>query len=160
MSGKNGNLFKGNVQQKKQRKEENKEQYRSRNKKKSIIDVISKEDQYAFIDSLDGGKHAKVILIESIDRRPIIAVIPGKFHKRVWFKKGDVVIVSENGNLFEIKGKANEAEANQIRAKFDKGDEDESLVFEGEDLPPPQPKRNFDLSEIESDGRRVTLDDI
>lgn len=152
MLGQNGNIYKGNRQQKEERRKKNKEQH----KKSSIVNSVSGDESYAFVDSLLGGKHVRVTMIDGADNKSVIAVIPGRFYKRVWFKKDDVVIVSENGNLREIKGKASESEASTIRSKFGRDKDSNALVFE--DVITTNP--GFDTYSVKDLEKVLTIDDI
>jgi hypothetical protein len=148
MSSANGNKFKGNKQKKEERGG------------KRFANFDTRLDQYARIVNIDGGRHMTVLPLDSIDKKTISVIIPGRFHKRVWFKKDEIIIIA-NG---EVRGKVTENEMNRIRAKFDKleGDQNNSLIF-GDDVEdsdqddeqlkekiaiPLQPKKDYDLNKI------------
>ncbi len=145
----NGNKFKGNKAKK-----------GGRGRKNVYAEFDSKTDQYAKVHSIEGGKHLKVIPLNSIDNKPIVALIRGIHHKRVWFKKDDLVVITGTATLMEVVGKVNEGDASKVRTKFDKLDggktdnifidenefSDEELNDENKIIP--QPNRPFDLSEL------------
>lgn len=56
-----------------------------------ILIYKSEMQQYGKIDKLLGEMRVNVILPDNTE---ILGVIQGKFRKRVWFKSGDVVLVS------------------------------------------------------------------
>ena len=106
----NGNKFKGNKQKK-----------ASRARKSAVVGLDESVDQYAVVDRLMGGNHIEVKTLK--DDKPVMVSIPGRFYKRVWFNKGDVVIISKIiDNLFEIKGKVAENELLKLKSQFDKLD--------------------------------------
>ena len=56
-----------------------------------ILIYKSEMQQYGKIDKLLGEMRATVILTDNVE---ILGIIQGKFRKRVWFKPGDVVLIS------------------------------------------------------------------
>src|SRR5579872_6350206 len=114
----NGNKFKGNKQKK-----------GGRTRKEVYSDFDQKTDRYGKIVGLEGGKGISVLLLDSTDGKPVRAAIRGIHHKKVWFKKDDIVVVRGE----EIWGKVNDNEVNRIRRQFDtieggKGDKS-SIIF-------------------------------
>jgi len=106
----NGNRLKGNAQKK-----------ASRTNKNSSTSFDDTTDQYGLIERLVGGRHIEVKTLKN--NKPIMANIPGRFYKRVWFNKGDIVIVTQVAeNMLEIKGKPSEDDLPKIRYQFDKMD--------------------------------------
>jgi hypothetical protein len=105
----NGNKFKGNKPKKS-----------GRGRKEVYADFNPKTDHYGRIVNIEGGKHVSVVLLDSPDTKPISATIRGIHHKKVWFKKDDLVIVRDNGNMPELWGKVSENECNKVRRFFDK----------------------------------------
>jgi len=117
----NGNRFKGNQQKK-----------TGRAKKNAIADFDKDNDMYVRVVSIEGGKHLSVLPLDSSDKKTIMAVIPGKFHKKVWFRKEDILIVTKSGNICEVKGKIDEGSLSKIKSQFEKmdsGNNSDSMVF-------------------------------
>jgi hypothetical protein len=157
----NGNKFKGNKQTK-----------GVRNRKRMIADFNSGTDRYAKIVSLEGGRHAMVLPLDSTDNKPISVMIKGIHHKKIWFKRDDLVVIRDG----EIEGRVNDTDRNKVQREFDKLDGDKSSHFifqndnefsddensgEEESKVPAQPKRNFDISSLETkDNEEVNPDDI
>jgi len=114
----NGNKFKGNKQKK-----------GSRGRKDVYADFNSDTDHYGKILGLEGGKHASVSLLPN--GNTIRAMLRGIHHKKVWFKKEDLVIIRGDSNFAEVWGKVNDNESNQIRREFDKleGKNNSSMVI-------------------------------
>jgi translation initiation factor IF-1 len=135
----NGNKFKGNKVKKS-----------ARGRKSGQANFDAATDQYACVVNIEGGKHVNVLLLDSVDKKSTPALIPGKFHRKVWFKKDDLVVVMGNGNLMEIKGMVSDSEIPRIRSKFDKlhGNNDRSLIFGNDD-------DNDDGSDEEETGHKV-----
>lgn len=148
----NGNKFKGNKAKK-----------GGRGRKNVYAEFDSKTDQYARVHSIEGGKHLKVIPLNSVDNKPIVALIRGIHHKRVWFKKDDMVVITGDSTLMEVVGKVNEGDISKVRTKFEKmegGSTDLIFIdeneFSDEELNEdnkiiPQPNRPFDLSELDKE---------
>lgn len=109
MSGNvNGNRLKGNAVKK-----------ANRVRKKTITSFDKTVDQYAMVDKMVGGHHLEAKTLKN--RTPIIIRIPGRFYKRVWFNRGDLLIITQVAeNIMEIKGKPSEEELPKIRYQFDK----------------------------------------
>lgn len=149
----NGNKMKGNSQKK-----------GGRTKKEIYTDFDPTTDRYGKILNLIGGKHVSVLLLNDTDNKPICANIRGIHHKKVWFRKDDLVVVRGTGNIVEIWGKVSEEEYNDIKRKFDlkenKGNTD-NLIFQENDnesdsdsdsdvennVVLKQPERNFNINE-------------
>lgn len=114
----NGNKFKGNKQKK-----------GSRGRKDVYADFNPDTDHYGKILGLEGGKHASVSLLPN--GTTIRAMLRGIHHKKVWFKKDDLVIIRGDSNFAEVWGKVNDNESNQIRRDFDKleGKNNSSMVI-------------------------------
>jgi hypothetical protein len=123
MSGKNGNAYKGNAQKK---------GCGGRPKKEVFSDFDSSTDRYGKIINLEGGKGASVLLLNSIDGKPIHVSIRGIHHKRVWFKKEDLVVIRGS----ELWGKVPEGDAKRIGRTFEQvqGKGDTNQIIFG-DLP-------------------------
>lgn len=118
----NGNKFKGNKQKK-----------GSRGRKDVYADFNQDTDHYGKILGLEGGKHASVSLLPN--GNTVRAMLRGIHHKKVWFKKDDLVIIRGDNNFAEVWGKVNDNESNQIRREFDKleGKNNNSIVFNESD---------------------------
>jgi hypothetical protein len=118
MSGKNGNAFKGNAQKK---------GGGGRPKKEVFSDFDPNTDRYGKIVNMEGGKGASVLLLNSIDGKPVHVSIRGIHHKKVWFKKDELVVVRGS----ELWGKVHEGEAKRIGRTFEqvqgKGDTNQIL---------------------------------
>ena len=104
----NGNKFKGNKQKKS-----------GRGRKEVYSEFDPNTDQYGKIVTMEGGKGVSVIILNSPDGKPIHVAIRGIHHKKVWFKKEDLVVVRGS----EIWGKVSDGEMNRVRRYFD--------IFEG-----------------------------
>lgn len=155
----NGNKFKGNKAKK------------GRGRKNVYAEFDSKTDQYARVQSIEGGKHLKVIPLNSIDNKPIVAMIRGIHHKRVWFKKDDLVVITGDANLMEVVGKVNEGDVSKLRTKFDKleGGQTDTIFIDENDFSDdemaaenqiPQQTRNFDLNDLAEDSEELDFDNI
>jgi len=106
----NGNRLKGNAQKK-----------ANRSNKNTSIGFDDTVDQYALIERLVGGKHIEVKTLKN--NKIVMVIIPGRFYKRVWFNKGEIVIITQVAeNMLEIKGKVREEDLQKIRYRFDKMD--------------------------------------
>lgn len=121
MSHGNGNKFKGNNEKK-----------AARGRKNQFADFNQGNDQYAKIISIEGGRHLKVVPLDSIDNQPMMVLMKGVHHKKVWFKKDEIIVISDG----EVKGRVNENEMRKIRTRFDikDNDKDNSLIFGGDDM--------------------------
>jgi len=109
MSG-NGNRLKGNAVKK-----------ANRARKKSTTPFDQTVDQYAIVERLLGGPHLEAKTLKN--QNPIVVRIPGRFYKRVWFNRGDALIITQVAeNIMEIKGKPSEEDVPKIRYQFDKQD--------------------------------------
>lgn len=113
----NGNKFKGNKPKKS-----------GRGRKEVYSDFNQSTDHYGKIVSLEGGKGVSVLLLDNTDGKPIHASIRGIHHKKVWFKKEDIVVIRGS----EVWGKVSDSELNRVRRDFDrlegKGDSS-TIVF-------------------------------
>lgn len=147
----NGNKFKGNKAKK-----------GGRGRKNVYAEFDSKTDQYARVYSIEGGKHLKVIPLNSADNKPIVALIRGIHHKKVWFKKDDLVVITGDSSLMEVVGRVNEGDVSKIRTKFDKldGGKTDAIFIDENDFSDqetednkiiPQPNRPFDLTELKEE---------
>lgn len=106
----NGNRLKGNAVKK-----------ANRTRKKATTPFDQTVDQYAMVERLLGGPHLEAKTLKNL--KPIVVRIPGRFYKRVWFNKGDLVIITQVAeNIMEIKGKPSEEDVSKIRYQFDKQD--------------------------------------
>ena len=154
----NGNKFKG-----------------TRGKKGRVnayADYDAQTDQYARVASIEGGKHMTVLPLNGAARLP--ALIRGIHHKKVWFKKDDIVVITVTSGMCEVKGKAQEQEIGRVRIQFDKsksrdpvfgdaGDlselsgSDDEKQDDPDDLVPAQPNRRLEPSD---DDGSVDIDAI
>lgn len=125
MPGGNGNKFKGNKGKK------------GRRRKNPYADFDPDVDRYGKVIELMGGSHVRVQPIDCEEKDAVQARIPGKFYKKIWFKKDDFVVITQiSNNLSELKGKVSESDINKVRGKFDKmsnGDSSNVIRFAGED---------------------------
>lgn len=159
----NGNKFKGNKSKKERRRRNPDAEYDSDN------------DRYAKIINLHGDCRVTVEPVDSDEKVILCASIPGKFKKKVWFNRGDYVVINQVvDNKWMVKGKINQKELKKIINMFDKknnnddlgvikftGDESESNSEEKEvndkhnnkkkQKIAPQPERNFDIIDSSSD---------
>jgi hypothetical protein len=120
---KNGNATKGNAQKKKGG---------GFGKKEIFSDFDPVTDYYAKIINMEGGKGVSVMPLKSIDQKPVHVNIRGIHHKKVWYRKDDLVVIRG----IEIWGKVNESEHNLVKRGFDKleGKGDGSnVIFENEE---------------------------
>ena len=139
----NGNKFKG-----------------TRGKKGRVnayADYDPQTDQYARIASIEGGKHMTVLPLNGAARLP--ALIRGIHHKKVWFKKDDIVVITVTSGMCEVKGKAQEQELGRVRMQFDKKSHDPVFGDTGDlsgsddekdntgDMVPVQPNRRLEPSD-------------
>jgi len=157
----NGNKFKGNKAKK-----------GGRGRKNVYAEFDPKTDQYARVYSIEGGKHLKVVPLNNTESKPIVALIRGIHHKRVWFKKDDIVVITGDSNLMEVVGKVNEGDVTKVRTKFDKLEGGRDTIFidenefsdEEEDKKPvsilPQPNRPFDLIDQKDESEEFDFDDL
>lgn len=116
--GKNGNLTKGNKGKKNRRRV-------------NPYATAEDGDNYGRIYKND-GQHVTVELpSENEDgKTQITCRIPGKFWKKIWFNKGDLVVVSGkiSENIYELKGKVSDSEARKVRRLFENTDnQDEDI---------------------------------
>ncbi len=103
----NGNRFKGNTQKKGK-------------KNPFITDFDANLDRYAQVVDKKGGTQVEVAPIDANGQKVYVR-IPGKFYKKVWFNRGDIVVITKvTDNMEEIKGKAPEHELNKLKNQFDK----------------------------------------
>lgn len=117
MSGKNGNVNKGNNPTKSMRRRKNPQ-----------VACDANTDRYAKVVKIEGGKRLSVLPLEDVNGKPITVIIPGKFHKRVFFKIDDYVVITDH----ELKGKVNEGEVNKIKNKFEKlkSGNNDTIIFD------------------------------
>jgi hypothetical protein len=106
----NGNKVKGNNEKKV-----------ARNRKKQVIAYDESIHKFARVVSLDGGKHLKAIPQDSLDKTPLDYLISGKHHKRVWFRKDDIIVVADGEVLGKLDWCEN-IEINKIKHIFEKID--------------------------------------
>jgi hypothetical protein len=117
----NGNLFKGNKKKKGGRK-----------RKEEFADFNPLTDQYAKIIRLEGGKHMTVQPLNAPKGTTLQAIISGKHHKKVWFKKEEIIVISTTpgSNYTEVVGRVKHSELKKVRAKFDELEDNEDNVFD------------------------------
>lgn len=106
-----------------------------RRRKNASASFSERTDMYGFVKELSGDKHLVFIPVigDIIAKYSLCARIPGKFFKRVWFRKDDLIVVTKLAeNLYEIKGKVAENEIDAIKNKFIMSDEKikDSVVIE------------------------------
>ncbi len=135
----NGNKFKGNNAKK-----------GAHGRKEVYAEFNPLTDQYARVVSIEGGKHINLMPLDSTDNKPITALIRGIHHKKVWFKKDDLVVITGIGNLVEIVGKVNDSDIKKIRSKFDKIDADKigDPIFDDGENESNDDKNEFNFDEI------------
>lgn len=159
----NGNKFKGNKPKKS-----------GRGRKEVYSDFDASTDHYGRIVTLEGGKGVSVLLLDNTDGKPVHVTIRGIHHKKVWFKKDELVVVRGS----ELWGKVSDGELNRVRRDFDrlegKGDSSAIVFRDANDLDddedeedtakkvPAQPARNFtlDAPDDETDKEPINIDDI
>ena len=157
----NGNKFKGNKPKKS-----------GRRRKEVYSEFDSNTDHYGRIVTLEGGKGISVLLLDNTDGKPIHVTIRGIHHKKVWFKKDELVVVRGS----ELWGKVSEGELNRVRRNFDrlegKGDGN-AIVFQyANDLDDevsddgstkkvkPHTSINFNLDTADDLGTKIDIDAI
>ena len=115
----NGNKFKGN---------KGKKGWRKKNPN-SIFD--EKVDEYAKVISLQGGKHLTIQLLDSKEKH-VSALIKGSHHRKIWYKKEELIIVRFLENLYEVQGKVSAEETKTIQRLFDKldGNDNNDIIFD------------------------------
>lgn len=120
----NGNKVKGNKGRK-----------GGRGKKEVYADFNENTDQYGKLSSIQGGKHASVLLLGD-SKTPVAASFRGIHHRKVWMNPGDYVIVRGNGNIYEIWGKVPDSDMTRVRREFEKQEGDENsgnFIFRRDD---------------------------
>jgi len=118
----NGNKFKGNKQKKGRR-----------GRKEMFASYDEESDTYGKIVGSQGGKHLSVLLLGDAEQKPIMASVRGIHHKKVYFKKDDLVVVRHNGNLYEIWGYIDESEIRRVREdfnRFENNGNQSSIIFQ------------------------------
>lgn len=118
----NGNKFKGNKQKKGRR-----------SRKEMFASYDEESDTYGKIIGSQGGKHLSVLLLGDAEQKPIMASVRGIHHKKVYFKKDDLVVVRHNGNLYEIWGHIDESEIRRVREdfnRFENNGNQSSIIFQ------------------------------
>lgn len=117
-SRRNGNITKGNKGKKARRRAD------------PYGDFQEGEDQYGRVYNLSGIDHLEVELTSpNEDGDKIVKCrIPGRFYKKVWFKKHDLVVVGErfSEKIYELKGKVRESDANRVKRMFDSAENDDN----------------------------------
>lgn len=107
----NGNISKGNKGKKARRRIDPYAEYND------------EEDRYGRVYTLSGSEHLEVELASPGDDGETIVTcrIPGKFYKKIWFKKHDMVVVGGkfSDKVYELKGKVRENEVNRVKRMFD-----------------------------------------
>lgn len=113
MSKINGNMFKGNNQQKGRRR-----------KKEVNAEFDPETDSYGKIVSGLGNCKMGVQLLNepSTAEKPVHASIRGIHKNKVYYKKGDLVVIRHNANIYEIWGMVSDHESRKIRDEFDRSD--------------------------------------
>jgi hypothetical protein len=123
MSGKtNGNKFKGNKQKKGRRM-----------RKEMFAKYDDSSDTYGKIVASQGGKHMSVLLLGDTEKKPITASVRGIHHKKVYFKKDDMVVIRNNDNLYEIWGHVDDSEIRNVRDEFNRFENNgnqSSIIFQ------------------------------
>lgn len=117
----NGNKFKGNKQKKGRR-----------TRKEMFAKYDDSSDSYGKILASQGGKHMSVLLLGDAEKKPIMATVRGIHHKKVYFKKDDLVVIRHSENLYEIWGHVDESEVRRVRDEFNRFENDgnqSSIIF-------------------------------
>lgn len=135
----NGNKFKGNNKKKGFRK------------KNPYTDFDETIDEYAKVLSLQGGKHLTVQLLSDTKDKTVSAIIKGSHHRKIWYKKDELVIVRSMGNLYEVQGKISNDELKIIQQQFDKLEGNTNNTFTFDDDP---------LDMNNTDTRKINIDTI
>jgi translation initiation factor IF-1 len=116
--GRNGNLTKGNKGKKNRRRVNPYADYED-------------GDQYGRVYKNE-GQHVTIELPnENEDGEKLVKCrIPGKMWKKIWFNKGDLVVVAGkiSENIYELKGKVSDSDARKVKRMFESTDND------GEDI--------------------------
>jgi len=124
----NGNKFKGNQVKKTYRKR--KDEY--------VYDFDEKNDKFGIVTSIAGGTHLIAdILDENNNKKQVRAKIMGKHHKKVIFKKEDLIVINCDGNIFEVRGRVNDDDISKIKKQFIKEEEtseNTGFTFENETI--------------------------
>jgi len=118
----NGNKFKGNKQKKGRR-----------TRKEMFAKYDDSSDTYGKIIASQGGKHMSVLLLGDTDKKPVSASVRGIHHKKVYFKKDDIVVIRHSGNLCEIWGYVDESEIRRVRDdfnRFENNGNQSSIIFQ------------------------------
>ena len=125
--GKNGNRTKGNSEKKNRRR----------------VDPYAEKEETDLIGRVyrNDGQHITVELpTENEDGEKLIKCrISGRMWKKIWFNKGDILVITHkfSEKIYEIKGKVNDAELRDAKKLFqdmDNKDEDLGVLIGDEDL--------------------------
>jgi hypothetical protein len=114
----NGNKFKGNQVKKSKRKEE------------FVMDYDIEKDKYAVVTGILGGNHLQADIIEGDKRKQVRARIMGIHYRKVYFKKDDLIVVNCDGNIFEVRGRVNDNEIDNVKKQFTKSQNKSDIINE------------------------------
>ncbi len=98
-----------------------------KNQKKTSSQFVEKRNLIYKDDMQEYGLMLKAlgdrrISVQLVDKTEIMAIIPGRFRKRCWFKAGDVIIVARRyfqQDKFDVVYKYNEEETKQLIKTFE-----------------------------------------
>mgnify|MGYP001329172382 CR=1 FL=1 len=98
-----------------------------KNQKKTSSQFVEKRNLIYKDDMQEYGLMLKAlgdrrISVQLVDKTEIMAIIPGRFRKRCWFKAGDVIIVARRDfqqDKFDVVYKYNEEETKQLIKTFE-----------------------------------------
>lgn len=146
----NGNKFKGNKGKK------------GRRRKNPYADFDEKTDQYAKVLSMQGGKHMTVQPLDNPNGETVSAIIKGSHHRKIWYRKDELIVIRTIGQLVEVQGKVPMDEINSIRQKFDmlEGGDNCRLVFGDVDNVSDSDDDNGSGSGTRSAGRQIPAQPI
>ncbi len=93
----------------------NKFKHRNKRRKNPNATFDANTDEYAFVVELCGDKHVSA---QILDGHHVIvkALIPGRFFKKVWFRKNDLLVITKlDAKRWEIKGRVDENNAGHVK---------------------------------------------
>lgn len=94
------------------------------------IPVPEEDQEYARVISLLGDARLKVVTAGGTER---IAIIRGKFRKRVWINKNDIIVISTRGYQDDRVDVVHKYNSNEVKQLVKKGDIPRSLLSEDQE---------------------------
>jgi len=110
----NGNKFKGNQVRKSKRKDE------------YVYDFNIETDKYAIVSGIVGGNHLLADIFEGNNKKQVRARIMGIHYRKVFYKKDDIIVINCDGNIYEVRGRVNENDIDNIKKQFVKQTDNEN----------------------------------